>query len=385
MELTNSDIVELTAFRRELHAMPEISGAEIETASKITSALKPLAPDRVVTGLGGYGVAAVFDSGVAGPTLMFRAELDALPINELSEIPHRSKIAGKGHLCGHDGHMTALLAFGRAISRRRPRRGRVVLMFQPAEETGAGAAAVIADPKFAAIAPDFAFSFHNMPGIPLGHATLDIGTANCASRGMCITLTGHTAHASSPEQGISPVPAIAQLMPALTAFSHATHSDHGYRLVTITHASVGERAFGIAPGEGEIWATLRTGTDATMAALCADAEALVGKVAAANRLAHTIAYDDIFLHCENHPEAVAILREAFDAANIPHSKGDPPSRGSEDFGRFGHAAKSAMFLLGSGTATAKLHTPTYDFPDELIPIGAQVFLRVVEQMLGRST
>lgn len=384
MPFTNSDIVELTAFRRELHAMPEVSGAEVETARKIVAALKPLAPDRLVTGLGGHGVAAVFHGTADGPTLLFRAELDALPITELSEIPHRSRIAGKGHLCGHDGHMTTILAVGRALSRRKPRRGRVVLLFQPAEETGAGAAAVIADPKFADIAPDYAFSLHNMPGIPLGHVTLDAGVANCASRGIRIALTGHTSHASSPEQGISPVPAVAHLMPALTAFSHATHRERDYRLVTITHASVGEKAFGIAPGEGEIWATLRTQTDATMAALCADAEALVAATAAANRLRHAIGYDDIFLHCENHPEAIAILRSAFDAEGIPHAQGDPPSRGSEDFGRFGHTAKSAMFLLGSGVDTAKLHTPTFDYPDDLIPIGARVFLRVVDDMLGGS-
>lgn len=383
MPLTNSDIVELTAFRRELHAMPEVSGDEVETAAKIVAALKRLSPDRIVTGLGGHGVAAEFLGASDGPTLLFRAELDALPITELSDIPHRSSIPGKAHLCGHDGHMTTILAVGRALSRAKPKRGRVVLLFQPAEETGAGAAAVIADPKFKALAPDYAFSLHNMPGIPLGHAALDTGVANCASRGIRITLTGHTSHASSPEHGISPVPAIAHLMPALTAFSRNTHRDADYRLVTITHASVGEKAFGIAPGEGEIWATLRTQTDATMAALCTDAETLVAEAAAAGRLKHAIAYDDVFLHCENHPEAVAILRRAFDAEKVPHTKGDPPSRGSEDFGRFGHAAKSAMFLLGSGVDTPKVHTPTFDYPDDIIPIGARVFVRVIEDMLGR--
>lgn len=382
MTLTNSDIVELTAFRRELHAMPEVSGDEVKTAARIAGALNRLSPDSLVAGLGGHGVAAVFKGAAPGPTLLFRAELDALPITEISDIPHRSRIAGKGHLCGHDGHMTTILAVGRVLSRSKPKRGRVVLLFQPAEETGAGAAAVIADPKFASLAPDYAFSLHNMPGIPLGHAALDTGVANCASRGIRIALAGHTSHASSPEQGISPVPAMAHLMPALTAFSRLTHRDADYRLVTVTHASVGEKAFGIAPGEGEIWATLRTQTDATMAALCADAEALVAQAARADRLKHAIAYDDIFLHCENDPDAVAILRAAFDAEKVTHTRGDPPSRGSEDFGRFGHDAKSAMFLIGSGLDTPKLHTPHFDYPDDIIAIGARVFLRVIDDMLG---
>lgn len=382
MGLTNSDIVELTAFRRKLHAMPEVSGAEVETAREIVATLTPLRPDRIVTGLGGHGVAAVFETGRAGPTLMFRAELDALPIAELSDIPHRSRNAGKGHMCGHDGHMTSLVGFGRLLSRRRPASGRVILMFQPAEENGAGAAAVIADPKFAALAPDYAFAYHNRPGLPLGHIALDVGPANCASRGIKITLTGHTAHASMPHQGISPVPAMARLMSSLPALAHGDHRERTFRLVTITHAAAGEKAFGIAPGEGEVWATLRTQTDATMEALCADAEALIAATAQEFRLAHAIGYDDIFLHCENHPEAVAILRAAFDAEKLAHDKGDMPSRGSEDFGRFGHQAKSAMFQIGTGVDSARVHTPTYDFPDEIIATGARVFMRVVDQMLG---
>ena len=120
-----------------------------------------------------------------------------------------------------------------------------------------------------------------------------------------------------------------------------------------------------------------------MAALCADAEALASDAARAGRLAVEISYHDIFMHCDNHPEAVAIMRAALDAEKVPHDKGDLPFRASEDFGRFGHGAKSAMFYLGAGAETPPLHTPTYDFPDDLIPIGARVFLRVVKQMLGR--
>ncbi len=144
--LSNSDLVELTAFRRLLHRYPEISGEEWETAARIVAALEPLSPSRILTGLGGHGVAAAFDSGVAGPTVLFRAELDALPIQEINDLEWVSQVPGKGHLCGHDGHMTILLALGRLLSRHPVARGRVVLMFQPSEEDGAGARAVVADP-----------------------------------------------------------------------------------------------------------------------------------------------------------------------------------------------------------------------------------------------
>ena len=140
---TNSDIAELADFRRELHRHPELSGEEAETARRVVAMLEPTSPDRVLTGLGGHGVAAIYDSGKPGLTVMFRSELDALPIEELGDVPHRSLVPRKAHLCGHDGHSTILLGLARLLGRARPPAGKVVLMFQPAEEDGSGAAAVI--------------------------------------------------------------------------------------------------------------------------------------------------------------------------------------------------------------------------------------------------
>jgi amidohydrolase len=382
MFLTNADIVDLIGFRHELHRYPEISGQEAETARRVAEFLAPMRPDRVLTGLGGHGVAAVFESGEPGPTLLFRSELDALPIEELTDIAHKSTIPGKGHLCGHDGHSTIIAALGRGLSRQRPKRGRVVLMFQPAEENGAGAAAVIADPRFAEIRPDLSFSLHNMPGMPLGHVWLTTGIVNCASRGMKIVLSGKTAHASMPQQGVSPMRAMSALMPDLTELGHGEPPDPDFSLVTITHAAMGEPAFGIAPGYAEIWATLRTLRDERMEAMCHAAETLVRDAAHHAGLGVEISYDDIFLHCENAPEAVDHLVRALDAEGISHDAGDLPMRASEDFGRFGGTGPSAMFYLGAGERLASLHNPDYDFPDVLIEIGARVFMRVVRDVLG---
>ncbi|MEY8840841.1 amidohydrolase, partial [Cribrihabitans sp. XS_ASV171] len=221
--LTNSDIAELTAWRRDLHRHPELSGQEAETAKRVLAALEGTAPDRMLASLGGHGVAAIYEGDSNGPSLMFRCELDGLPIEELNpDLPHRSEVDGNGHLCGHDGHMAILAATARWLGRNRPARGRVILLFQPAEEDGAGAARVIADPKFAEIIPDYAFALHNFPGVPLGHAVLAEGVMNCASRGMKLSLTGRTAHASQPETGLSPAPALAELIPALTALGSGT-------------------------------------------------------------------------------------------------------------------------------------------------------------------
>jgi amidohydrolase len=313
---------------------------------------------------------------------MVRAELDGLPIEEIGDIPHRSAVPGQAHLCGHDGHMATLVALARGLGRQRPRCGRTVLLFQPAEENGAGAAAVLADPKFSAIAPDWAFALHNMPGLPSGRVALDAGLVNCASRGMRITLAGRTAHASMPEHGVSPMAAVASLMPALTALGPGGPLTERFALVTVTHARMGEPSFGIAPGHAEVWATLRTLTDAGMAGLCAEAERLARDTAAVTGLGIEVGYEDVFVHCENDPEAVAQLRRALEAEGVPHHKSELPMRASEDFGRFGRNARTAMFFLGAGENHPSLHNPDYDYPDELIGVGARVFMRTLRQLLG---
>ena len=384
MRLTNSDLAQLIEWRRALHRLPELSGHEHDTAATVAATLAPLHPDRILTGLGGHGVAAIFDSGTPGPSVMIRAELDALPITELSDIPHKSIRPGIGHLCGHDGHMAILMGLARLLSRRRPERGRVILLFQPAEEDGSGAAAVIADPRWPEVAPDWAFSLHNYPGIPLGHALLASGPVNCASCGMRIQLVGKTSHASVPEAGLTPAPAIATLIPALTALGPGGPvTDGAYRLVTITHAHVGEPTFGIAPGMGEVWVTLRTVRDDQMAALWAAATTLAADAAARDGLKLTITRHDDFAASINDPDATDHLRAAHLATGLPAFAAPLPMRASEDFGRFGTAgAKSAMLYLGSGETQPMLHNPDFDFPDALIDPGTRLFHRVVTDILG---
>jgi len=382
MDLTNQDIADLVAFRRELHRFPEISNEEEQTARRVVDFLSQTEPDDLLTGMGGHGVAAVYDSGQPGPTLLFRAELDALPIEELSDAPHRSTIPGKSHMCGHDGHSAILAAMARQLGRKAPARGRVVLMFQPAEETGNGAAGVIADPRYEKIRPDFAYSLHNLPGTPLGHVRLKEGVVNCASRGMRIVLSGKTAHSSMPETGTSPMPAVAELMPALARLGGGRFSDDDFAMVTVTHAEMGEAVFGVAPGHAEVWATLRTRLDERMAALCADAEKLAKDAGARHGLGCAIDYHEIFVASLNAPEAVVHLRQAMDAEGISHDEETLPMRASEDFGLFGRSSASAMLFLGSGETHPQLHNPDYDFPDDLIPIGARIFMRVARDMLG---
>ena len=382
MTLTNQDLVELAAWRRKLHRQPEISNEEEATAREVVTFLTDTRPDDVLTGLGGHGVAMVYDSGRPGPTVLFRSELDALPIEELSGVPHASRVPGKSHMCGHDGHTAILAALGRQFGRQRPARGRVVLMFQPAEETGDGAAGVVADPRFTAIAPNLSFSLHNLPGVPFGEVRLKPGVVNCASRGMRIVLEGKTAHSSMPETGVSPMPAVSELMPVLAKLGGGAFRDDDFGMVTVTHASMGEAVFGVAPGRAEVWATLRTRLDDRMAGLCAAAEDLVRTVAREYGLTSAIDYHEIFVASMNAPQAVDHLRTALDQEGVRHTEDGLPMRASEDFGIFGRSSPSAMFFLGAGENHPSLHNPDYDFPDDLIPIGARIFMRTARNLLG---
>ncbi|MEY1557806.1 amidohydrolase [Yoonia sp. R2331] len=379
--LTNSDITALTAFRRALHQKPEVSGEEVETAATIAKAVAALNPTKVLTGLGGHGVAAVFDSGTPGPTVMFRAELDALPITELNDMPWLSQVPGKGHLCGHDGHMTMLMGLARLVQRHPPRTGRVVLMFQPAEEDGSGARAVVADPRFAQIAPDWAFAIHNEPGRPFGFVATRVGLINCASRGLEITLTGKTAHAAEPEAGISPALTMSALIPALGALGQGGALDDDFRLVTVTHAQLGEPTFGVAPGAAVINATLRAAQDTVLDQMHVDARAVAEEMATADGLTVAFADCDVFAASINDAEATAVAQAAMDAIGVPHGPQGLPMRASEDFGVFGWDAKAAMLCLGPGEDHAALHNPDYDFPDDLIPVGVRIFDQIRRDIL----
>lgn len=380
--LTNTDIAELTALRRGLHKRPELSGEEKDTAAFVAAELKTLHPDQLYQHLGGFGVAASFEGPADGPTILFRAELDALPIEEKSGVDWASEISGKGHLCGHDGHMTMLLGLARLLSRRRPQSGRCIVMFQPAEEDGSGAKAVIQDPAFAAIAPDWAFAIHNEPGLPFGFVGIRSGVMNCASRGLKITLTGRTSHAAEPELAITPLSVLPALLGALQGLGTGGAITDDFTLSTITHVRVGEPSFGITPGDAEILLTLRASRDELIDHL--QQQAVSAAAACARRAGLTAAFEthDDFAASINDADAVSLASHAMDALSVAYGEQGVPMRASEDFGAFGWSAKAAMLCLGAGENHVALHQPEYDFPDDLIPIGTRIFEQIARDLLG---
>lgn len=378
----DQEIAHLEAWRHKLHQFPEISGEEVETAREVISFLADTEPDATIANLGGHGVALVYGGKEAGPTVLLRCELDALAIQEISDSPHRSRVNGKAHMCGHDGHMAMMAAVARVLARRRPSRGRAVLLFQPAEETAHGAEAVLADPKFGQIAPDYSFAIHNMPGLPLAHVAVAGGQITCASMGLFIELTGKTAHASMPETGISPAAAVARIIPALKDLEAGEVVAPGFRRVTVTNVQMGKPVFGITPGSAELRMTLRTPESDAIEELRGEVLELVGEIAASEGLALAYSTHNFFRACVNDAEAASLFETSARQMGLSQVEGYVPIRGAEDFGLFGSCSKSAMLFIGAGLDRPMVHNPDYDFPDELIPVGAGLFLGVLDALVG---
>jgi amidohydrolase len=369
--------------RRELHRHPELSGAESDTADRIGRFFAPLQPDAAISGLGGHGAAFIFSGAEPGPTVLLRCELDALPIRDLSQAAHCSAIVGLSHACGHDGHMAILAAVGESLAATRPPRGRVVLLYQPAEENGGGARAVISDDRFRQIRPDLVFALHNLPGFPLGQIIVRSGTFCCASRGVVVSLEGTPAHAAQPETGTSPARAMCRIMKLIDESHAGSASGDEVAFATIVGAYLGgQDAFGTAPGEARVMATIRSETDDTLALMVKHLESSVGRIATRHGLRHNVSYCDEFNATVNTPDAVAVVRRAVGERSVKVVDG--PFRWSEDFGRFTTLTEGAFCGIGAGEETPDLHNPAYDFPDELIPLGAAVYERIIRECLGES-
>jgi len=370
------------ALRKQLHRAAELSGMEERTAALILHVLEQLGADEVFSGLGGHGLAALYESGSAGPRLLIRCDLDALPIDEGTERDDASRTPGVSHACGHDGHMAIVTEVARTLSARRPETGSVVLLYQPAEETGTGARSVLDDPRFAKLTPDMAFALHNIPGRPLGEVITRAGVFASTARSLWVELTGSTSHAAEPERGVSPAPALAEILNVLPGIPAAMPEDGTPALVTVVHAKLGEEALGTTPGHARVVATLRAGSPDVMTRLSLACREAAAGIAAAHGLRVSMRWSDEFPCVVNDAAAAEIVERAASAAGVNFRQLDAPFRWTEDFGYFTELCPSAMFGLGAGVGAAPLHHPDYRFPDELIPIGARVFLAVIGHVLN---
>jgi amidohydrolase len=372
------NIQPIITLRHLLHHHPEVSNAEVQTSQRITEYMRGLNPDEEVR-LGSTGVAFVFSGSQPGPCLMFRAEMDALPITEQSDAPYASVNKGVSHACGHDGHMAILAGLGQKISECRPVKGKVVLLFQPAEEVEQGARDVVLDPAFAPIAPDMVFALHNIPGATMHQILLRNGSFAAASKGMTVKLTGKTSHAAEPDKGISPAKAIARIIQSLDELTSERSLFREMVLLTIIHIRMGEVSFGTTPGYAEVMITLRAFRNEDMEMLTAKTEGLIRQIASEELLKYTFGYSEDFPAVVNDPACVGMVTEAAHALGLQTTMLTEPFRWSEDFSYFTQNYPGCLFGLGAGTSQPELHHPDYDFPDEIIETGIKLFEHLYKQ------
>lgn len=378
--VTVPDHEPLVNLRKELHKFPELSGREEATSRRISDFLIKLAPDELIQNLGGKGVAARFLSGSPGPRVMIRAELDALPINEINDFEYKSVNRGVSHKCGHDGHMVIAAGVARWFSLKRHKRGELVVMFQPSEENGEGARAVIKDHRFTRIEPDIVLALHNLPGYDLHEIVLREGVFAVASEGMIIELKGRTAHAGEPHKGVSPAAAVSGILRELPRLAESRNFND-FILVTIIHARIGEKAFGTSPSDAVIMATLRSGNENELEKLRSRAEDLVKNIALGEKLKLSVKWTERFPVTFNDPALTRLAGEISGRFGYKTRYIKNAFRWSEDFGWFTRKHRGILFGLGAGKVYPGLHNPDYDFPDELIGTGVTVMGNICRELL----
>lgn len=379
------DLKKLTELRHYLHAHPEVSREEVETSKYMQAYLKENAtPDEIVL-LDAAGFAAVYNGKNPGKTVLIRTELDALPIHEINEdLPYRSKYDGVGHKCGHDGHMTMVAGLAGLFAKTRPTNGRVVLLYQPDEETGTGARECSRHENFEKIKPDYAFALHNLPGFPTSEIISKVGSFSSAVKFMAIKLSGKEAHSAQPETGASPSIAIAEITLLSQEIQNKHDNPDEYALIVPIYYQMGVSASGVGPAYGEAHYTIRTPRNETVDEIMQEFSDKAMAIADKHGLKIEFELLEDFAANFNDEDCVNMIERAATANGLSITNIDKGFRWGEDFGEITKHYKGAMFGLGSGEDRPDLHNPDYDFPDEIIPSGIAMFKNLIDQVLENS-
>lgn len=362
----------LVDLRKSFHKMPELSGKEKKTAKKVKNVLKNLRLFKFIP-LGRTSFLATYNSGQAGKNLVFRAELDALPIAETNQFDYKSEIKGIGHKCGHDGHLTILIGLAQWLKKNPIKTGSVSLLFQSAEETGEGAKKVLKKwPQN--FQPDAFYALHNLPGYDFGQVLCKAGTFSAASKGIIIKFKGKESHAAEPQNGISPFETINKLVAYALQFKNLTTQG----LITPIHTKIGQPAFGTSPGKGVVMFTLRTLSNAKLQNLEHKFLHHLKRLAEQSKIEYKVSSTDHFYHTQNKVSAYNQIKKVCSDLKMNFIKMEEPFAWSEDFGRFTHQFSGAMFAIGAGKNWPALHNPHYDFNDDLIPLGIEIFSSIIK-------
>lgn len=382
METQVSERLEkLTVLRKHLHQYPELSQQEFETQQYLREVLSDLSGGSLQT-IGGTGLLLTFEGKEAGKTILLRADIDALPIQEVNEMPWRSLRDGVSHKCGHDGHTAIMVGVAMALAERPPQKGRVLLLFQPAEENGAGANLVLQDPIWDEVQPDLAFALHNLPGFPLHQVVLREPYFTAAVKSVILDLKGAVSHAAEPEKGCNPALAIAEIIQMFDSLTQPLPGREDFALATPVHINMGEKAYGISAGAGSVHYTLRTWDNEQMGTFVERIMDAAQAIATKHGLKLSSSFTQEFYANKNNAEAVKLIRESADSCGLEVRDTEQAFRWGEDFGLFTERFPGALFGLGAGVDQPPLHREDYDFPDALIETGTDLFVKIIRNSLS---
>jgi amidohydrolase len=381
-------VKEMVTVRRDLHQHPETAFEEVRTAGVVAERLKAfgLAPR---TGVAKTGVLATIRGGRPGRTVLLRADMDALPIQEENDTPYRSQVAGKMHACGHDCHTSILLAVAKQLVREAADLpGAVTVCFQPAEEVGGGAETMIAEGALGDPKPDATFGLHVWQDLDLGKVGVTPGPFMAAVDEFTVTVTGTGAHAAMPHLGVDPVVCLASMVTALQSIASRLTNPFHEVVVSVTQLRAGS-AFNIIPATAWMNGTVRVFDPAVWEALPGQFDRIVRGVAAAFGCTVAIDYRRFNQPTVNDPEMATLARAA--AAEVVGSENvrdDVRTMGGEDFSAFLRKVPGCFIAIGSRNVSRGLiyghHHPRFDVDEQCLAIGADVLLRTTRRFLGES-
>ncbi len=386
-----ADAAQIAALRRDIHAHPELCFQEKRTSDLIARQLAEWGIP-IHRGLGGTGVVAILKNGTSERAVGLRADIDALPITEHNQFAHKSTEPGKMHACGHDGHTAMLLAAAKHFAKHRNYDGTVYLIFQPAEEGGGGAREMIKDGIFDRFPMEAVFGAHNWPGMKAGQFALKTGPCFASSNEFRIVIRGKGSHAAMPHNGIDPVPVACQLVNAFQTIISRNKRPIDAGVISVTMIHAGE-ATNVVPDSCEIQGTVRTFTLELLDLIERRMKVVAESTCAAFEAECEFEFIRNYPPTINHPAETEFAREVLTgmvgAENVHEFE---PTMGSEDFSYFLLEKPGCYFLIGNGDGTHRdsghgmgpcmLHNPSYDFNDELIPLGGSLWVRLAEAWLA---
>ncbi len=370
---------EMKGWRRHLHANPELSYDCFNTAAFIAERLKEIGVDEIHTGIARTGIVAIINGQGPGDTIGLRADMDALPIMETTGAEHASTVAGKMHACGHDGHVTMLLGAAKYLAETRRFVGRVALLFQPAEEDGAGGQAMVQEGVMDRFQISQVYGIHNAPNVPFGEFRTRPGALMASVDTATVVITGKGGHGATPHDCIDPVVAVVGMVSAIQTIIPRNVYALDEAVISVTQIHTGT-ASNIIPETAMFCATIRSFRPEVRDLLKKRFHEIVAGHAAAYNVTADVDYDWGYPATINHPAQAAFATEvAAEIVGSDAADGDAKREmGSEDFSYMLEARPGAYLFMGIGPG-AGLHHPAYDFNDEAAPVGASFFARLVER------